>query len=72
MEVDHYRCYKVYIYNTRAEYISDTVGFFPANTTMTDIYSAGTSTHVETDYINTLKNPAPASPFVPLGTVKID
>ena len=66
--VEHYYCYKVYISNTRVEYITDTVELFPENTTMPGIFSADVAIHVVTDLIRALKNPAPAALFAPLRT----
>ena len=70
--VEHYQCYKVYISNTRAENIVDTVEFFPENTTMPGISSAYSSTHAAIDLISSMKYPVPADPLVPLGTKNID
>ena len=46
--VEHYRCYKVYIYNKTWERIADTVELFPENTTMPVISSANAATHMAT------------------------
>ena len=69
--VEHYRCYKVYINNTIAERIADTMEFFPEKTTMPGIFSSDTATHVETDLIIVLKNPPPDASFAPLNTEKL-
>ena len=60
--VEHYWCYKVYISNTRAEIIVDTVELFPENTMMPGTYSANATIHVTTDLISALKNTAPTTP----------
>ena len=71
-EVEHYRCYKVYIYNTREEKITDTVELFPKNTTITLIYSAYEYIHAETHLIITLENTATDTPFSPLRIEKLN
>ena len=53
--VEHYRCYKVYISNTRAELITNTVELFLDNTTIPGIYSTNAANHSATDLIITLK-----------------
>ena len=70
--VEHYRCYKVYIYKRIAEHISDTFELFPEKTTIPIIYSDDVTTDVPTDLISALKNKAPDAPFAPLGTEKLD
>ena len=44
--VEYYRCYKVYISNTSTERITDTVGLFPENTTMSVFYSTDAATNL--------------------------
>ena len=70
--VEHYWCYKVYIYNTRAELITDTVELFPVNTMMKGISSADAATHASIYLIGALKDPTQAALFAPLGIKKLD
>ena len=70
--VEHYWFYKVYISNTRAYRIADTVELFPDNTTIPVLYSANAATHAATDFIRALKNPTPAALVLTLGTEAFD
>ena len=45
---------------------------FPENTTIPGIYSVNAATYAATDLISALKNPAPAVPFAPLVTEKLN
>jgi hypothetical protein len=69
--LEHYRCYRVFTNKTRAERISDTVDFFPENTsapfqTQTDI-----AVQAATELVKVLHNPLPATPFTTVGTKQI-
>jgi hypothetical protein len=64
---DSYRCYKVWVWDTRAERICDTISWFPQKLGMpiassTDLILAGIK-----DILHALKHPSPASPLAPLG-----
>ena len=62
-----YRCYRIWMWDTRTERISDgSIAWFPTHVTMplastTDIITAGIH-----DIIDALKNPSPGSPLAPL------
>ena len=72
LAVKHYRCYKVNIFNTRAEHITDVLELFPENTTMPGISSANSAIYGVTDLISALRNLAPAALCSPLGTEKLN
>jgi hypothetical protein len=62
----HYRCYRVWAWNTNAEQIANTLTWFPTDTAMpihssTDIVMAAAH-----DLTHALLNPAPSSPLSPL------
>jgi hypothetical protein len=64
--LDAYRCYHVWIWETRASRNCDTLPWFPTKVTMplassTDLILAGIN-----DIVNALNNPSPGSPLAPL------
>jgi len=64
--LDSYRCYRIWVWDTRAERISDTVSWFPTKVTLplassTDLILAGIQ-----DIVHALNNPSPGSPLAPL------
>ena len=68
---EHYHCYRTWIWATEAKRIGDTVDFFPRHIKMLATYSAEKETVAAEDLVNTLLNPAPASPFAERGDGKI-
>ena len=65
---EHYRCHRVYVTNTRAERIANTVEFFPHSCAMPKTSSADAATHAAQDLIHALDNSRPAASFATLGT----
>jgi hypothetical protein len=59
----HYRCYTVYIVETRKERISDTVKFFPQKAFMPIASSTDLAIAAARDLTDALLNPAPATPI---------
>jgi hypothetical protein len=59
--LDHYRCYTVYIVETKRERISDTVDFFPENAFMPIASSTDLAIAATHDLTNALLNPTPAT-----------
>jgi len=64
--LDSYRCYRIWIWETRAKRTCDTVEWFPTKVTLpyassTDLIVAGIH-----DIVSALQNPSPASPLAPL------
>jgi hypothetical protein len=64
--LESYRCYTVWLWDTRATRVCDTLTWFPTKTTMplassTDLILAGVK-----DIIQALRNPSPGSPLAPL------
>ena len=53
--VEYYRCYKVYISNTGAELITDTMELFPENTKIPGMSSTNSVTHASKHLIRALK-----------------
>ena len=62
----HYRCYHVYISETRGERIADTVVWFPTKGRTTMSLSTDLSIAAARDLIAALRSPHPASPISPL------
>ena len=60
---DHYRCYNIYIPETRAIIQPDKVEFIPHNCKIPFRSSAGNATIAATELIHALRNPAPAAPY---------
>ena len=64
--LDSYRCYTVWLWDTRATRICDTLAWFPTKVTMpiassNDLILAGIA-----DILHALRNPSPGSPLAPL------
>ena len=68
---DHYRCYDVYLPETRAVIQSDTVEFFPHNSKMPFRSSTENATIAATELIHALRNPSPAAPYAHIGDAQI-
>ena len=64
--LDSYRCYKIWIWETRAERICDTVSWFPTKVTMPSASSVDMILNGIRDITNALQNPTPGSPLAPL------
>ena len=58
-EMNHYRCYHVYVTDTRAERNSNTVEFFPHHTKLTDISAINASTTAAQQLVTALSNTKP-------------
>ena len=63
----HYRCYHIYIPETRGERITKTVQYPPHNGAMTAMSSADAATDAARHLTDALENPAPAAPFARFG-----
>jgi hypothetical protein len=66
--LDSYRSYNVWVWDTRAERICDTISWFPTKLAMpiassTDLILAGIQ-----DILHALRHPSPDSPLAPLGS----
>ena len=68
---DHYRCYKLYIPETRALIQPEKVEFLPQNCKMPFQSSAENATIAATELIHALRNPAPAAPYAHIGDVQL-
>ena len=66
-DMEHYRCQKEYIPNTRAEQISDTVECPPKKFHMQQMSSMDATYHVAQDIIDALQNTVPEIPLVKIG-----
>ena len=64
---DHYRCYNIYVPETRAVIQPDTVDFIPHNSKMPFRSSAENATIAATELIHALHNRAPAAPYAHIG-----
>ena len=64
--MNHYRCYRVYANETRAERIADTLAWFPSETKMPSASSTDAAIAAANDLITALQNPHPASALSPL------
>jgi len=70
--LDSYRCYTVWIWETRAERICDTISWFPTKVTMplassNDLILAGIQ-----DILHAFTHPSPGSPLAPLTDSHVD
>jgi hypothetical protein len=61
----HYRCYRVWIWDTRAERIADTLSWFPTKVAMPNASSTDLAIAAARDLITALQYPSPASPLSP-------
>ena len=68
---DHYRCYNIYIPETRAVIQPDTVEFLLHNSKMPFRLSAENATIAATELIHALRNPAPAAPYLHIGDAQM-
>ena len=64
--LNHYRCYRVYSTDTRAERIADTLAWFPTHVKMPTAESNEAAIAAAHDLIHALQNPSPASALSPL------
>jgi hypothetical protein len=64
--LDSYRCYNIWVWETRAERICDTVTWFPSKVTIPASLSTGIIMSSLHDIVHALKHPAPASPLAPM------
>ena len=55
--MDHYRCYRIYVPNTRAERNSDTVAFSPQHTKVPSIAAIDAATTATQQLVTALSNP---------------
>ena len=58
-EMDHYRCYHVYVTNARAERNYDTLEFFPQHTKVPGIAAIDAATNEAQQLVTALSNPKP-------------
>ena len=65
--LDHYRCYRVYVTETQAERVADTLAWFPAHVQMPTPSSDELILAALKDVVALLRHPAPASPLSPAG-----
>jgi hypothetical protein len=65
--LEHYRCYTVYITNTRGDIILETVAFFPEKFTLPFPSAQDLATQAAADLTHTLLHPQPAGPFCKVG-----
>ena len=65
--MEHYRCYRVYILETNAERVADTVEFFPHKIPMPALSATDAAQHAVRDLIEAINQPHPATPFPHLG-----
>ncbi|EEC45165.1 predicted protein [Phaeodactylum tricornutum CCAP 1055/1] len=64
--LNHYRCHRVWITETRAERVADTLSWFPTRIPMPAASSTDRALAAARDLVHALQNPSPASPFAPL------
>ncbi|ACI66000.1 predicted protein [Phaeodactylum tricornutum CCAP 1055/1] len=62
----HYRYHCVWITETRAERVADTLSWFPHRISMPTASSTDRALAAARDLVHALRNPSPASPFNPL------
>ena len=61
--VRHYRCYRVWVNETSAERIADTLVWFPTHVTMPTVSSTDAAKAAARDLITALLHPSAASPL---------
>jgi hypothetical protein len=66
-ELEHYRCYTVYMTKTRSNRIVETVEFFPQKITFPFPSSHDLATQAAADITHALLHPQPAGPFCQVG-----
>ena len=69
--LEHYRCYKVYVRDTKSERIGDTIEFFPAYAKMPAISSQDIVAHAAEQLSHALQHPHPATPYHQFGAKQI-
>ncbi len=69
--MEHYRCYRIYIPETKGERVCDTVDFFPQNTKLPQLSAEAATLRAAQHLISTLKQPHPEAPFLNLGDEKV-
>jgi hypothetical protein len=62
----HYRCYRIWAWNTSAERVADTLAWFPTATVMPRHSSTNIGVAAAHDLTHALLQPAPSSPLSPL------
>jgi hypothetical protein len=67
----HYRYHRVYISKIASKRIADTVEFFPYHCEMLKTSSADAARHAAIALTHALQNPAPATPFAPIGDAQM-
>ena len=65
--LNHYRCYRVWVDETSAERIADTLAWFPTQFPMPTASSADAAVAAARDLIRALQHPSLASPLAPIG-----
>jgi hypothetical protein len=70
--MDHYRCFTVFIIETKRERISDTLAWFPKNVLMPVAPSLDLATAAARDLTNALLHPSPASAIARVSNSQID
>jgi hypothetical protein len=70
--LEHYRCYRFYIPDTKGERITGTCEFFPHYCNMPAISPSDAATHAAQDLVHALSNPTPNSPFRPLSPTHLE
>ena len=68
---EHYRCYNIYVPETRAVIQPDTVKFLLHNTKMPFISSTENANIAAIELIHALRNPAPAAPYAHIGDAQM-
>ena len=68
---DYYRCYDIYVPETRAIIQPGTVNFFPHNSKIPFTSSTENTTITATELIHALCNPAPAAPYAHIGDAQV-
>jgi hypothetical protein len=61
----HYRCYRVYIWGTQSERVTDTLVWFPTRVKMPTMSSLDLALAAAQDLLTALMHPSPGSPLAP-------
>jgi hypothetical protein len=61
----HYRCYRVWIWNTRSEHVADTLAWFPTRVVMPTLSSLELALAAAKDLVKALRHPTAGSPLAP-------
>ena len=70
--VEHYRCYRVYVNNTRAERNADTVEFFPNHTKVPSIAANDAATTAAQEVVAALSDPKPNAEWENVGDRQLE